>query len=133
MSLPQQYGVWHLQKARDQHTGLFQAANKLSQTTLQPIKMPHISPQELEKPRKKRARKTGNGIQLAIPTSKSCHDELREMPRLPIGATAISCMTNTWGDRVRKKKRSGQGVFFQNIRFIYLFVLFLYILDTGKL
>lgn len=50
VSLPHR---WNLASptARLQCTGFLQATNKLSHTTLQPIKMPQISSQNLDKPR----------------------------------------------------------------------------------
>lgn len=67
----------------------------ISQITRQPIKMPQISPQKLDKPRNNSAGKWYSPLHT---DSENCHTELRQMSRLPVCVTTISYVTRSRSD-----------------------------------
>lgn len=77
----------------------------ISQITLQPIKMPQISPQKLDKPRNNSAGKWCSPLHS---DSKNCRTEFRQMSRLPVCVTTISYVTRTQSDDQYVKKTCGQ-------------------------
>lgn len=112
--------VWSLASpTRDQNRFPPGCEQTVSQTTLQSIKMPQISPQKLENPRNKGAQKTRNDIWLTIPIRKSCHVEFKAvLTSKGQGCLFVPLQFLAWPLRreteSQKKEKKWPGGIFQN-------------------